>query len=170
MKEIRDRVKLRDVLSLYGITAKGRKALCPFHQEKTPSFSFNDQYWNCFGCGKKGDAIAFVQTIEAITVYEAYVKLCEQFGIPVKKRNSRKSTYYESVMENYDAFKRMFKEDLEKARSIHHDLWQNQDLFHHYKSASKLYTKMYVALERCIKLEGKLNELEDVRYKSIRRD
>ena len=43
-------------------------ACCPFHHEKTPSFSINesDQYYHCFGCGESGDVIKFVQSMENI--------------------------------------------------------------------------------------------------------
>jgi DNA primase len=63
--------------------------LCPFHQEKTPSFSVNQtrQFYKCFGCGKGGDALTFVKEIEALTFPETLKTLSERYGIPMPKRN-----------------------------------------------------------------------------------
>ncbi|MFH1223448.1 MAG: DNA primase [Pseudomonadota bacterium] len=59
------------------------KGLCPFHQEKTPSFMVNPdkQIFRCFGCNTGGDVISFVEKLESLSFYEAVVKLAEQAGI-----------------------------------------------------------------------------------------
>ena len=51
--------------------------LCPFHSEKTPSFSVNEgkQFYHCFGCGKSGDVIGFVQEYYRLPFVEAVEKL-----------------------------------------------------------------------------------------------
>lgn len=63
--------------------------LCPFHNEKTPSFSIyaDHQFYKCFGCDAKGDVFNFVMTIENITFWEALKKLAEQNGIPLPKQS-----------------------------------------------------------------------------------
>ncbi|MEM1082681.1 MAG: DNA primase [Verrucomicrobiota bacterium] len=60
-------------------------ANCPFHNEKTPSFSINPawQRFHCFGCGKDGDAIKFVQEYEGLTFVDAVKKLAAKNGIAV---------------------------------------------------------------------------------------
>ena len=65
-----------------GTTLKG---LCPFHREKTPSFTVNTakQIFHCFGCGKGGDVITFVREIERLDFVEAVKVLAERHGIPV---------------------------------------------------------------------------------------
>src|SRR5579883_660212 len=62
--------------------------LCPFHQEKTPSFSVNQtrQFFKCFGCGKGGDALSFVMEIDGLTFPEALKLLAERNGIPMPRR------------------------------------------------------------------------------------
>ena len=62
--------------------------LCPFHQEKTPSFNVNQgqQFFKCFGCGVGGDALKFVMDIEGMTFPEALRYLAERNGIPMPKR------------------------------------------------------------------------------------
>ena len=65
------------------------KGLCPFHNEKTPSFNVHpgEQFFKCFGCGIGGDIFKFVQEIEHISFYEALKMLAERNGIPLPKRN-----------------------------------------------------------------------------------
>ena len=63
--------------------------LCPFHNEKTPSFSVNTLHnrYYCFGCGAKGDVLNFVMEIEGLSFYEALKLLADQHGIPMPKRS-----------------------------------------------------------------------------------
>ena len=62
--------------------------ICPFHQEKTPSFNVHaaHQYYKCFGCGVGGDIFKFVMEIERVTFFEALKMLAERNGIPMPKR------------------------------------------------------------------------------------
>src|SRR5579863_5542304 len=62
--------------------------LCPFHQEKTGSFSVNQtrQIYKCFGCGVGGDVLKFVMEIDGLTFPEALKQLAERNGIPMPKR------------------------------------------------------------------------------------
>ncbi|MBD3279818.1 MAG: DNA primase [Candidatus Pacebacteria bacterium] len=62
------------------------KGLCPFHNEKTPSFFVNEQLqrYKCFGCGVSGDVIEFLQQYEAMSFYEALKYLADQAGIQLK--------------------------------------------------------------------------------------
>src|SRR5579871_6324601 len=63
--------------------------LCPFHNEKTPSFSIyaDHQFFKCFGCDAKGDVFNFVMMIEGLTFWEALKKLAEQNGIVLPKQS-----------------------------------------------------------------------------------
>lgn len=60
--------------------------LCPFHSEKTPSFSVNPQkgLYRCWGCGKGGNAIGFIMDIEKLSYPEAVKFLGDQYGVPVE--------------------------------------------------------------------------------------
>ncbi len=64
--------------------------LCPFHNEKTPSFSVNEgkQFFHCFGCGKSGDVIGFVQEYYKLPFMEAVEKLAAENGIKLPERRS----------------------------------------------------------------------------------
>lgn len=75
-------------LNRVGATGQYR-GLCPFHQEKTPSFNVNQprQIYKCFGCGVGGDVLKFVMEIEGLTFYEALKQLAEHNGIPMPRRS-----------------------------------------------------------------------------------
>ena len=64
------------------------KGLCPFHTEKTPSFTVSPtkQFYYCFGCHAGGDVLKFVMEIEGVTFYEALKELAERNGIPMPRR------------------------------------------------------------------------------------
>ncbi len=63
--------------------------LCPFHQEKTPSFNVHrdQQFYYCFGCQKGGDVFKFVEEFEGVSFFEALKSLAERFGIPLPRRD-----------------------------------------------------------------------------------
>lgn len=78
------------VPSLKRVGGTGRYVgLCPFHNEKTASFSVHatHQFYKCFGCGVGGDVIKFVMEIESLSFYEALTLLAERNGIPMPKRS-----------------------------------------------------------------------------------
>jgi DNA primase len=83
-----------DIVRVVGDYVKLKKAgaqnylgLCPFHSEKTPSFSVHatQQFFYCFGCGAKGDMFTFVQKIENVTFVEAVRAVAQKFGIALPK-------------------------------------------------------------------------------------
>jgi DNA primase len=75
------------------LTKRGSRwvAPCPFHQERTPSFGVNEtlRIFKCFGCGKGGDVVKFVEEIEGLTWWEAVKALAERNGIPLPKRSAQ---------------------------------------------------------------------------------
>ena len=87
LEEVRRRANIVDIAAEYMQVRKAGsarfKALCPFHQEKTPSFSIDaaKNLVHCFGCGKGGDAIWFIQEIESLTFVEAVERLAEKTGV-----------------------------------------------------------------------------------------
>jgi DNA primase len=83
-----------DIVRIVGDYVKLKKAgaqnfsgLCPFHAEKTPSFSVHAtrQFYHCFGCGESGDVFAFIQKVENITFPEAVRLLAQKLGVPMPK-------------------------------------------------------------------------------------
>jgi len=85
-----------DIVSVVGEYVRLRRSgtqrymgLCPFHNEKSPSFTVHAtmQFYKCFSCGVKGDVINFVMEKEGLTFYEALKSLAERYGIPMPKRS-----------------------------------------------------------------------------------
>src|SRR5580692_922493 len=78
-----------DYIKLKKAGAQNFSGLCPFHGEKTPSFSVHStrQYYYCFGCHEKGDVFTFIQKIENITFPEAVRLVAQKLGIPLPKAN-----------------------------------------------------------------------------------
>jgi DNA primase len=76
-----------DYIKLKKAGAQNYSGLCPFHGEKTPSFSVHAtrQFYHCFGCGLSGDVFSFVQKIENITFPEALRLVAQKLGIPLPK-------------------------------------------------------------------------------------
>ena len=88
LDELRSRVPVSDVVGKRVMLAKkGREfsGLCPFHSERTPSFTVNDDkaFYHCFGCGAHGDVIRFVTETEGLTFPEAVAKLAGMAGLSV---------------------------------------------------------------------------------------
>src|SRR6266849_2535275 len=78
-----------DYVKLKKAGAQNYSGLCPFHNEKTPSFSVHAtrQFFHCFGCGVSGDVFSFVQKIENITFPEAVRAVAQKLGIALPKVN-----------------------------------------------------------------------------------
>jgi len=76
-----------DYIKLKKAGAQNYSGLCPFHGEKTPSFSVHAtrQFYHCFGCGVSGDVFSFIQKIENITFPESVRMVAQKLGIPLPK-------------------------------------------------------------------------------------
>ena len=88
---VRERAHIADVISEGGVQLKqaggGRlKGLCPFHDEKTPSFNVNPVvgYYMCFGCGESGDVISFVRKHDQLSFVEAIEHLARRYGVELQ--------------------------------------------------------------------------------------
>ncbi len=98
IETIRERLDIVDIVSQYLTLKKAGQnyvALCPFHDEKTPSFSVSPtlQRYKCFGCGETGDIFDFIQKIEKLDFPEALKKLAKQAGVELK-HTKKKSKYF----------------------------------------------------------------------------
>jgi DNA primase len=104
--ELLQKVNIVDVVSQYVKLRKAGKdfmGLCPFHREKTPSFtvSAEKQIFYCFGCREGGNAISFIMKHENLTFVEALEHLGREYGIEVERKSDRKKAGH------YDALERL---------------------------------------------------------------
>jgi DNA primase len=90
--------------------------LCPFHTEKTPSFSVHagHQFYKCFGCGAGGDVFKFIMEIERVSFFEALKLLAERNGIEMPKRDysDPDSKLRGALMEMHEIASRVFQSNL----------------------------------------------------------
>lgn len=96
IKEVKSRVDIIDVAKKYGIQVnRANKALCCFHDEKTPSLSFHQgkQIFKCFSCGKGGDVISLVSELLNINALEAAKSINNTLGLGLDAE--RPSSYLE---------------------------------------------------------------------------
>ncbi|MBD3244699.1 MAG: DNA primase [Candidatus Moranbacteria bacterium] len=96
VEEIKRRLNIVEIVGNYlRLTKSGanHKALCPFHNEKTPSFTVNEerQIFHCFGCGKGGDIFTFIQEIEGMNFVEALKFLAGKAGVSLTQQDSAKT-------------------------------------------------------------------------------
>ena len=92
LQELKNKNDIVDVIGGYvHLEKKGANfwACCPFHHEKTPSFSVNaaDQFYHCFGCGVSGDVITFIREIESVDFMDAVKILAERAKLPLPEMN-----------------------------------------------------------------------------------
>src|SRR5580765_8976300 len=115
--DLKNRADLVRIIQPYAADLKKKganwMACCPFHQEKTPSFSVNPAkgFYKCFGCGKGGNAFTFLMEMERLSFPEAVQRVAEMNGVPLpqpiddrqyeqnKKRKEEKKQLADQVIE-----------------------------------------------------------------------
>jgi DNA primase len=116
-----------DYIQLRKAGAQNFVGLCPFHGEKTPSFSVHAtrQFFHCFGCGKSGDVFAFVQEREQISFPEAIRLIAEKVGIPLPKMQYSSEGEAEDgqrrgrLIEMHERACKFFEEQLRRPEGAH---------------------------------------------------
>jgi DNA primase len=124
LDELRSRLPLADVIGRrVRLQKRGRDfvGLCPFHNEKTPSFTVNEEkgFFHCFGCGAHGDAITFVMRTEGSTFPEAVERLAQEAGLPVPQADPekrRKAERQSTLLGAMEAAAKFFEAELEGPR------------------------------------------------------
>lgn len=116
-EEIKSRLDIEDIVGRYvdlkrsGASFKG---LCPFHQEKTPSFYVTPRLgtYKCFGCGRGGDIFSFVMEMEHEPFPDALKRLAEQANVPLPERQPSKPSLKGRLFEANEAALRFYREAL----------------------------------------------------------
>ncbi len=94
--EVRQRAKIEEVVGEY-VELKNRGSsllgLCPFHAEKSPSFSVNSNrgFYHCFGCGESGNAFTFLMKTQGVSFPDAVQLLADRYGVELKRTNVSRS-------------------------------------------------------------------------------
>lgn len=108
LDELRQRISLSGLIGRrVRLTRKGREhsGLCPFHNEKTPSFTVNDDkgFFHCFGCGAHGDAIGFAMRSESLSFPEAVERLAGEVGLEVPRASPEEAARFKAQATLRDA-------------------------------------------------------------------
>ena len=117
IEEIRSRNDIVDVISSYvKLQKKGSSyfGLCPFHNEKSPSFSVSagKQMFYCFGCGAAGDVIGFVRKYNNLSYIESVKQLASRAAMPLPEENDHEATARQRLLEINRCAARYFYENL----------------------------------------------------------
>ena len=166
ISQIKDRLDIVDVVSEQVVLKKSGNhywGLCPFHKEKTPSFSVNPQMgiYKCFGCGAGGDALSFIMKTKNVEFMDLIKDLAQQFGLEMPKNlrhgegskdikeqmlkaNSRAVDFYtDRLLKNQDSDTENVLKYLTK-RGISKDVIKKFNL----GFAPKTYTALYDELKK----------------------
>jgi len=116
-----------DYVKLKKAGAQNYSGICPFHNEKTPSFSVHAtrQFYHCFGCGVSGDVFSFVQKIENITFPEAVRLVAQKLGVPMPKQHfdspaeAKEARQRGALIELHEKACAFFEEQLRRPEAAH---------------------------------------------------
>ena len=104
---LREQIRTSDIVKQkVSLTKKGNEYLgiCPFHSEKTPSFTVNDakRFYHCFGCGVHGDIIKFVAETTGLSYKEAAIKIAQENSIELPKMSADQQKEYDEADQIYN--------------------------------------------------------------------
>jgi len=119
LEEIKSRLDIVQVIGEYVKLSKAGsnyKGLCPFHNEKTPSFivSPSRQIFHCFGCGAGGDVFSFLMKMEHLEFPEALKILAAKAGVELKPRDAKLQSEQNTLLEINEEANKFFVNNLEK--------------------------------------------------------
>ncbi|WFA09562.1 DNA primase [Tissierella sp. Yu-01] len=107
IEKVKDNSDIVNIISDYvNLKKSGTNyiGLCPFHNEKTPSFTVSEtkQIFHCFGCGEGGDAVTFIMKRENLDFPEAVKLLADRLGIEIDVSNNKNSIYKDEKSKTYE--------------------------------------------------------------------
>jgi len=119
VQKLKTEVNIVDLIASYiELQKSGRnyKALCPFHQEKTPSFYVyeNTQSYHCFGCGANGDIFSFVQAYENLDFMDAVKFLADRFSISMPQIDDQVDPHYQTYTADMKKVESLFTRNLKE--------------------------------------------------------
>ncbi len=114
INEIKSKNDIIDIIGSYINLDDKNKAICPFHNDHSPSFSVSSekQIYKCFSCGESGNVITFVQKFNSISFIEALKLLADRVGINLNIQDQKKSNKYDKYYEITSVALKYFKNNL----------------------------------------------------------
>jgi len=185
IKEIKPRLSIHTVLKYYGLKAdKNNMLKCPFHADDTASMKIypNTNTFNCFGCGKNGDAIEFC-TLKESSKHKGILKAAELCGEiqPVKPVNNKpKQNHTEILTRIFESFRNGLNHPVSvkpkeclKSRNLNHELLEigyNSGQFHHRGKLSETDLKACINAGLLIPYNGSVPNANGTTYTAFAKD
>ena len=139
IQEVKERTDIVKVAEYFGIK---KKQCCPFHKEKTPSFSISQskQIFKCFGCGEGGDCITLVSKLLNVNAYESAKQINNILGLGIefgRQTSSNEINRYKQIQQAKERFKKWHNKTLQMLCNYLHSLngiekYQKQDVIEYY--------------------------------------
>lgn len=119
VEKLKTEINIVDLIASYiELQKSGRnyKALCPFHQEKTPSFYIyeNTQSYHCFGCGASGDIFSFIQAYENVDFMDSVKLLAKKYSIPMPQLDQTVDSAFKTYINDMKTIEEIFVENLKE--------------------------------------------------------
>lgn len=166
-KELIDEVKSKndivDIIGSYISLNDKNKALCPFHNDHSPSFSVHPdkQIYKCFSCGESGNVITFVEKFLGISFQEAVKLLADRAGIKLNINVPKKTNKYDKYYEITDTVNKYFKNNIfssngQQALKYLNDRHINKDIINEFNIGISTNNKLHEILAKKYNLEDLL--------------
>lgn len=166
-KELIDEVKSKndivDVIGSYISLNDKNKALCPFHNDHSPSFSVHPdkQIYKCFSCGESGNVITFVEKFLGISFQEAVKLLADRAGIKLNINVAKKTNKYDKYYELTDTVNKYFKNNIfssngQQALKYLNDRHIDKDIINEFNIGISTNNKLHEILAKKYNLEDLL--------------
>lgn len=166
-KELIDEVKSKndivDIIGSYISLNDKNKALCPFHNDHSPSFSVHPdkQIYKCFSCGESGNVVTFVEKFLGISFQEAVKLLADRAGIKLDINVPKKTNRYDKYYEITDTVNKYFKNNIfsgdgQKALKYLNDRHIDKDIINEFNIGLSTNNKLHEILAKKYNLEDLL--------------
>lgn len=166
-KELIDEVKSKndivDIIGSYISLNDKNKALCPFHNDHSPSFSVHPdkQIYKCFSCGESGNVITFVEKFLGISFQEAVKLLADRAGIKLNINVPKKTNKYDKYYEITDTVNKYFKNNIfssngQQALKYLNDRHIDKDIINEFNIGISTNNKLHEILAKKYNLEDLL--------------
>ena len=166
-KELIDEVKSKndivDIIGSYISLNDKNKALCPFHNDHSPSFSVHPdkQIYKCFSCGESGNVITFVEKFLGISFQEAVKLLADRAGIKLNINVPKKTNKYDKYYEITDTVNKYFKNNIfssngQQALKYLNDRYIDKDIINEFNIGISTNNKLHEILAKKYNLEDLL--------------
>lgn len=155
INEIKSKNDIVDVISSYITLDEKNKAICPFHNDHSPSFSVHSdkQIYKCFSCGESGNVITFIQKFNSLSFQEALKLLADRVGININIDSPKKESAFEKYYDITNTALKYFKNNLisqsgKEALKYLEDRGLDKDLINEFNIGLSTNNKLSSILEK----------------------